>query len=320
MRGLGRAAAFVLLCCILLAAPRAMKNAAVDVRERIRPQDTRWQGIIGVGFLPTFSMESAEKWLKLCAKAFAGENDNLLVSVREMTIPGVRAAAEAQQLPDVLVFGANALKDAEQIQLFVDDTACPVAAGAYALLGNRTVLETADWREELSAEETLALAHSKNLRIAVPRRDYADPLAALCGMGDAGDAVVQDSYARVWPDFALEEKYALYVATQREILRMQTLRSAGRGFETMLIVPDLPLAKDQTLLCAAVKPEWTARQDDEACAVWREKWIGFLVQDAQQMQLAQVGLFSVKGDIGLYEDGHPLCSIEELMPPCGAGS
>lgn len=319
MKRLGRLAALVLLCAVLYAAPRAMKNAVVDVRERIRPKDTRWQGIISVGFVPTFSMDSADRWLRTCAAAFAEENSNVKISLREMTKAGVQAGAAAQTLPDVLIFGAGVLKETERAELLAGE-AQPVAAGAYALLGNRALLEKAGWQEEMSAQETLSLAQNRQLRIAVPQRDYADPLAALYCMGNAGEAAVQDLYARVWPDFALEEKYALYTSTQREILRMQTLRSAGRGFETVLIVPEDPLGEDQMLLCAPVRPELNARQDDAECAQWAEEWMQFLKAEDQQAQLAPAGLFSVNGNIGLYEEGHPLHDVEVLLPARGASS
>lgn len=319
MKRLGRFAALVLLCAVLFAAPRAMKKAVVDVRERIRPQDTRWQGIISVGFVPTFSMDSADRWIRTCAAAFAEENSNVKLSLREMTKAGVQAGSAAQMLPDVLIFGAGVFHDTEHTALFAEE-AQPVAAGAYALLGNRALLEKAGWQEKMSMQETLSLAQSGQLRIAVPQRDYADPLAALHRMGSTGDTAVEDLYARVWPDFALEEKYPLYVATQREILRMQTLRSAGRGFETVLLVPEAPLGGEQTLLCAAVRPELTARQDDAECALWGQKWMQFLTAEEQQALLAQAGLFSVNGNIGLYEEGHPLHSVEVLLPTCGASS
>ena len=317
MKRMGRIAAFMLLCAVLLAAPWAMKHAAVDVREHIRPKETRWQGVISVGIVPTFSMESADGWLKTCAKTFAQENSNLLVSVREMTRAGVQAGAAAQTLPDVLICGAMVFDGSEKELIFGKGTAQPVAAGAYALLGNRALLEESGWQENMSAGDALTLVQKGQLNIAVPRRDYADPLAALRSMGTVGDAVGQDLYARVWPDFALEEKYALYVATQREVLRMRALQSAGRGFETVLIVPEDPTGEDQTLLCAAVRHELTARQDDAACAEWAMRWMNYLTADAQQAGLGTAGLFSVKGNAGLYEEGHPLHSIEELLQPIG---
>ena len=313
MKQLMRVLAFALLCATVLSVPWAMKGAAVDVRERIRPRDTRWQGVVSVGFVPTFPMERAGSWLKMCAKVFAEENDNVLVTLREMTKVGVQTGAAAQTLPDVMVFGKMVLSEAEQREWLVEESISPVAAGAYALLGNRDLLEKAGWQEGMSAEETLAL---EGARIAVPKREYGDPMAALCRMGSA-EGAVEDAYARLWPDFALEGKYALYVATQREILRMQQLRSAGRGSETVLIVPKEPLGEDQTLLCAAVRAELTARQDDEACAQWAEMWRQSLAMEAQQAALAQVGLFSVMEDAGLYEEGHPLRRVEELMTACG---
>ena len=313
MKRLMRIGAFTLLCAILLSAPWAIKGAVVDVRERIRPKDERWHGVVSVGVVPTFPMERAESWLKTCAKLFAEENDNVLVTVREMTKMGMQTSAAAQTLPDVMVFGKMVLEEGERKAWLAEESIRPIAAGAYALLGNRALLEQAGWREEMSAQETLAL---EKVRVAVPKREYGEPMAALRSMGSAGNAV-EDLYARVWPDFALEGKYALYVATQREIMRMQQLRSAGRGGETVLIVPEKPYAKDQTLMCASVRAEFTARQDDAACTQWADMWMKFLEQEAQQAELAQAGLFSVQGDAGLYAEGHPLYRVEELMPACG---
>lgn len=317
MKTVGRVAAFLLLCVVLFFAPWAIENAVVDVREQIKPKETRWKGVISVGVVPTFSMESAGMWLETCGKAFARENSNVLVTVREMTKAGVQAGAVAQTLPDVLIFGSGVFEAAERETICRMDHAQPVAAGAYALLGNRELLEKAGWQQNMGTEETLALAQSARLRVAVPRRDYADPLAALQCMGDVGDAAVQDLYARVWPDFALEEKYALYVATQREILRMCTLQKAGRGFETVLIVPEEPLGAEQTLLCAPVRRELTARLDNAAGEEWILRWGDFLEEEAQQAQLASAGLFAVGGNIGLYEEGHPLRCIEEMLQAQG---
>ena len=65
MKQLMRVLAFALLCATVLSVPWAIKGATVDVRERIRPKDTRWQGVISVGFVPTFPMERAGSWLKM---------------------------------------------------------------------------------------------------------------------------------------------------------------------------------------------------------------------------------------------------------------
>ena len=286
MKRMGRWLALALVCAVVAAAPWAMKTAAVDVRDIIRPQEETWEGVISIGIVPTFALESAGKWLKTCAGTFMQQEKNITVTLREMTKLGVQTAAAAQAMPDVLVHANGVFAEREA---WMGEDA-QLAAGRYVLLGNTALLTQAGWTRDMTVRDTLQLAEAKALRIAVPRRDYADPMAALLQMGASGEGAVEDLYARVWPDFALEGKYALYVATQREAARMDTLHSAGRGVEAVRMEPEAAVDADLKLMWTAVQPDWTTRQDDAACAEWVGKLRTCLVQEEAQNLLESAGL------------------------------
>lgn len=287
MKRMGRWMALALVCAVVAAAPWAMKTAAVDVRDIIRPQEETWEGVISIGIVPTFALESAEKWLKTCTETFMQREKNITVTLREMTKLGVQTAAAAQAMPDVLVHANGVFAEREA---WMGEDA-QLAAGRYVLLGNTALLTQAGWTQDMTVRDTLQLAEAKALRIAVPRRDYADPMAALLQMGGPAEAAVEDLYARVWPDFVLEGKYALYVATQREAARMDVLRSAGRGVEAVRMEPEVPVDADLKLMWTAVQPDWTTRRDDAACAEWAEKLKTCLVQEEAQNLLESAGLY-----------------------------
>ena len=280
MKKIGRFVALIVVCGLMAAAPWAMKTAVVDVRERIKPPYEGWEGVITVGHVPTFPLTGAERVLKERFAAFEAQQEHVMVSVREMTKAGVQAAAAAQAMPDILVCGIGVFDEGERKEMRCGEE-MEIMRGKYALMGNRRMLEEVGWEEKMEMSEVLRLAAEKGMKIAVPKREYSSPGEALRRMGAGeGIEIVEDIYARVWPDFVLEEKYPLYVATEREVKRMEVLRSAGRGFETVVIKTEESVGEDLKLVGMGVKAELTVRKDDEECAGWVEAVIEAMMSDA----------------------------------------
>ncbi len=69
----------------------------------------------------------------------------------------------------------------------------------------------------------------------------------------------------------------------------KTLQAAGKGFETVLIVPKEPYL-DQVLLGGAVKPEFTGQRQDAAYRVQMAGRFVHLLTEESQHQLSQAGL------------------------------
>lgn len=327
-----RVIALVLLAGVMLAAPWAARTAVVDVKEKLKPEKAAWEGVITVGIVPSFPTVNVDGWLNACFRGFEKQEGNVLVSLRELTEVGVRTGAAAGTLPDVLLVGLNVLDDPANYFVCMEGEttvredlrgagtveqtryAVPLAMGGYALLGNRRLLDTVGWSPELGFEETMALLTQKDMALAAPQMAYTDPAQAFSRMGEAGQVRVDSEriHSKIWPDFVIEEKYVFYVCTQREIKRMQTLQSAGKGFETVLVVPKGRAYTDQVLLGGMVRPELTAvHADDENN---RAEWIGrlfrYLLAEEQQRELTRAGLFSVTQEEAIYEEGTQMAALE----------
>ena len=330
-----RVLALGLLIAATLAAPWAARTAVVDVKQRLKPEKPAWQGVVSVGVVPSFPTVNVNGWLKASFRRFEAQNSGVLVSLRELTETGVRTGAAAGTLPDALLFGMTVPLDAEQLLQPLPDSpsvrsdlqdagvwggerlALPVAMGGYALLGNRKLLDAAGWSPSLNFDDTMALLAEKDMAVATPQMPYTDPLQALARMGDAGQVRVdgERSHSKVWPDFVIEEKYAFYVATQREIRRMQALGSAGKGFETVLLVPEGQAYTDQVLLSGVVRPELTAagRENAEARAQCAARLLQFLLEEETQRDLARAGLFPVTDCGPVYADDEQMAALERAL-------
>ena len=330
-----RVLALGLLIAAALAAPGAARTAVVDVKQRLKPEKPAWQGVVAVGVVPSFSTVNVNGWLKASFRRFEAQNSGVLVSLRELTETGVRTGAAAGTLPDALLFGLPVPLDAEQllqplpecgsVRSDLQDAgvwggercALPVAMGGYALLGNRRLLDAAGWSPSQDFTGTMTLLAEQGMAIAAPKMPYTDPLRALAHMGDTVRVQVDGErpHGKVWPDFVIEEKYAFYVATQREIRRIQALGSAGKGFDTILLVPEGEAYTDQVLLGGVVRPELTAagREHAEARAQRAEQLLRFLLSEEPQRDLTRAGLFPGTDSGPIYADDGQMAALEQAL-------
>ena len=335
MKRAGRFFALLLLAAVMLAAPWAAQTAVVDVKEKLKPPKPVWEGVLSVAVVPSFPTVNLSGWLGACSRDFEKREGNVLVSIREMTQEGVQTGAAAGNLPDILLFGAGVFSRPQDLFLRMrgaaaglkpdladvgrsggDRYAVPLAMGGYGLLGNRQILDSLSWSPNLNMEETLQLLKEKDMAVASPAMPYTNPLAAFQSRGDAGGVKTSGElpHAKIWPDFALEKKYAFYVATQREVRRMAALQSAGKGFDTVLLTPEEPVYVDQVLLGGMVDPKFSLKSDD---AVYRAEWAGrlfsYLLTDEMQLGLSQAGLFPVTAVTGVYDADSQMGMIEKSL-------
>lgn len=330
-----RVAAFLLLMGVIWAASRTARTAVVDVKKKLKPEKTSWEGVVTVGLVPSFPTVNLDGWLQASFRSFEKQQSNVLVSLRKMTTVGVRTGAASGTLPDVLLVGLNILEEPEQLFVPLDDETCiredlygagkvgqtryalPVAMGGYALMGNRRLLDGVGWSPKCDFAQTMALLAEKGQSVAAPQIANINPMQALTEMGEVGSVQVENSrvHAKVWPDFVLEQKYTFYVGTQREVRRMQTLCSAGKGFETVLMLPKNTAYTDQILLGGVVRSELTNAEvyDREEKEKWSAQLILHLLKEEQQMDLNRAYLFSVLPDQHLYEDGTQMAALEASL-------
>ena len=100
LRGGGRLIALVLLGAVLFAAPWAAETAVTDVKEKLRGPQPEWTGVLSAGIVPSFPTVNLNGWLAARSREFEKQQGCVLLTLREMTAQGVKAAAAAQNLPD----------------------------------------------------------------------------------------------------------------------------------------------------------------------------------------------------------------------------
>lgn len=335
MRRAWRGLALVLLLGALAAAPWAAGDAVQNLRDMLHKPAPEWEGVLTVGVVPSFPTVNLDGWLAAQSRAFEKQEGYVLVSLRTMTRAGVRAGAAAQTLPDVLLFGmgvfaqpdtlltplsgANGVRKALREAGMDGKTryAVPVALGGYGLLANLDRLEALGWSPDWTLAETLSRAAEAGLAAACPSAPYTAPLTALRSLGapEALSVRADRPHEKIWADFALDGDYAFYVATQREVKRMETLQARGSGVPTAFLAPEGEAYTDQVLLAGIVRPELTSAGDrDEAhrraCA---EAFFAFLLGDEAQGGLGQAQLFSVTGAGPLYEEGTAMAALEAAL-------
>ena len=318
-----RILAFILLAGIWIGAPIAVRRA--DEIESGMPRQESWNGTVTCGIVNSFPTVSVNRWLKNCFSDFAAaESGRVLVELKELTAIGVEKAAAAGTLPDVLLFGQNVLGAPEtllepapempqlrqELRGLGGTYAAPIAEGGYVLLGNRALLESAGWSDGMTEAQTAALLRENGLTAAAPQMNYTDPASCI---GAAFPVETRRSHTQLWAEFVLDQRHALYAATQRELIRMEALQKAGRGFETVVLVPEEPVT-DQVLLFGIVRPELTARQSGlaqrRACIERLREW---LLSDAAQGKLDQAVLFPVTESGWLYEAETALGRMERSL-------
>ena len=103
--------------------------------------------------------------------------------------------------------------------------------------------------------------------------------------------------------FAYNQTPPSDIARREEILG-ELLGSAGKGFETVLLVPEGEAYTDQVLLGGVVRPELTAagRENAEARAQCAARLLQFLLDGETQRDLARAGLFPVTDCGPVYAD------------------
>lgn len=336
MKWAGRLGALVLMLAALAAVPWAAGETMPDLKKMLKKPQPVWEGILSVAVVPSFPTVNVNGWLEAQSRIFEKGEGNVLVSVREMTQAGVYAGAAAANLPDVLLFGAGVFdqpqalfspmrgrvavrEELKSLGCDADGTryAVPLALGGYGLLGNRNLLDAAGWYPEMTLEETLDLVGKKGMSIACPAMPYTQPLTALQSMGSTGGAQVRSDLAhtKIWPDFALEDRYVFYVATQREVRRMLTLQKNGSEFQSVFLAPEGDAYTDQVLLGGVVRPELTAGGEKDALyrAQWAGKLFSALLGEEAQRELAQAWLFPVTEVEGIYPQGTDMAALEASL-------
>ena len=173
------------------------------------------------------------------------------------------------------------------------------------------------WSEAAGLAETMELAGGAGLSAACPKAPYTDPLAALRAMGAPESLSVRADlpHEKIWAEFALDGDYAFYVATQREVRRMEVLQERGSGVRTAFLAPEGAVYADQVLLAGIVQPALTSAGERDAqsrrdCA---EAFFDFLLGEEAQAGLVQAQLFSVTGAGPLYEAGTPMGALEASL-------
>lgn len=128
LRGGGRLIALVLLGAVLFAAPWAAETAVTDVKEKLRGPQPEWTGVLSAGIVPSFPTVNLNGWLAARSREFEKQQGCVLLTLREMTAQGVKAAAAAQNLPDLLFFGQGVLDDPAALLLCMETEVSPRAA------------------------------------------------------------------------------------------------------------------------------------------------------------------------------------------------
>ncbi len=301
---------FMLLLVLVLVVAALPKVAERMREDKLNLPEEKWEGILTCAVVPSFPTVNLNGWLNSAFASFEKENDGVLVSLKEMTEAGIRAAADAGTLPDILFFGVTLQDTMESYCL--PDSAVPVAKGGYGLLGNVKLLDGIGWSPNLSPQENTNLLAEHKLSVAAPLLLYVSTLEALNRYGDfSAVSVISDQpHAKVWSGFALEDEYAFYVATQREIMRMETLCAAGKGIETVLV--PIPWT-DQVLMLGIVRQNLTQKGESEGRKSVCERLVEHLCSEEIQSTIGKAALFPVMEGLQIYEPGTQMAQMEDAL-------
>lgn len=300
----------VVLLIVLIAVVAVLPEVVEKMREDELdlPETGKWEGIISCAVVPSFPTVNLNGWLNASFAGFEKGQEKVLVSLKEMTEEGVKVAADEGNLPDILFFGVT-MEDS--LGCFVS-SAAPVAKGGYGLLGNVNLLDTVGWSPNLSPQEAAGLLSDNDLTIAAPLFSNVSTLDALNHYGDFSSvSVVGDQpHAKVWSGFVLENEFAFYVATQREIRRMETLRASGKGIETVLV--PIPWT-DQVLLCGIVRQELTQKGKNEDRQRVCGELMEYLLSEEAQNAISKAALFPVTKGLNVYESDTQMAFLEAAL-------
>lgn len=284
-------------------------------------------------------------WLRGRGAVYAKAHPDMLVSVTSVSPQALAyALADADTaLPDAILHSAGLTGDPaafaplsfpEGIRAVYADAcspyALPVAAGGYLLYVNRPLLDGARIAPDAPIAELVKFQSKKSaaLTLSAPRglapaaaftlAQGRPPVSALA----PGSMVQPDN--DLWVSYALSNASLLFVGTQREYARLDTLLGAQKAFPYQARALT-PAFTDQLLLLSRVDP---ARSHDGASSADVERkaravgeFASLLLSGEGQAALAKAGAFSVTGQAALYPPEHPLAALESslagdvLVPP-----
>jgi hypothetical protein len=323
--------AFLALAAALASAPWAMGALPIRSKSFLKRRPLEWSGILTIAVVPAWGSEGFTAWLSARAREFEKENPGVLISVREMNVAAYLSHREKRDLPDAVILPAyvelspdevflplTGSMPARQEALLAGQRAgrqygLPLALGSYALMANLPKLDALQLTPSSAGEEFLAGMRKSGRGVGCPIQPFAHAEELLGRVGWLEGAPVQYAVReKAWPDFALEEKTLFFVASQREVRRMQSLRAAGRCFETALWLPEAAYT-DQMLLYSLTRPAFSGHGAD---AKQRQKelaaFAAYLLGEEAQRQLVGAWLFSPREGLALY-DGGPMAELEKTL-------
>jgi hypothetical protein len=323
--------AFLMLAAALASAPWAMGLLPIRTKAFLKRRPLEWSGILTIAVVPAWGSEGFTAWLSARAREFERENPGVLLSVREMNVAAYLSHKEKRDLPDAVILPAYVelgpdevflplagFLPARQEALLAGQRAgrqygLPLALGSYALMGNVPKMDALQLTRTSGGEEILAGMKKSGRGVGCPILPFVHAEEMLKRVGWLREAPVQYVVReKAWPDFALEEKTLLFVASQREVRRMQKLQGAGRCFETTLLLPETPYT-DQMLLYSLVRSGFSGHGAD---AKQRQKELAafgaYLLSEEAQKLLGGAWVFSPREDLSLYESG-PMAELERTL-------
>ncbi len=322
---IARVPLFLLALACVLAAPWALSALPVEQKSFLLGSRPSWEGILTVGVVESFDQGNLTGWLSARAREFEGENQGVLVSVREMNVSTYRALRASCQLPDALVLGPGVEGAPEEALLPISGGSrglrqeavaaaergglqygLPLALGAYGLLGNQALVDGLQIGPETSSEAMARVFEEQGRWIGCPAPSLARPDLALEALAPELKPFVRLAIrAKAWPEFALDQRTVFYVGTQREVLRMRQLQAAGRGFDTCLLTPGEKSYTDQVLYLCAVNPSFSGHGGDAASRLEvLGRFAALLLGEEAQGQLTDAGLFAAREGLRLYQEGN----------------
>lgn len=339
MRGLS----CLLLVALLAAFPWFMGQRPVGVQKMLGREEARWKGVLSVGIVADFTpgKSTLVDYVTKIATRFEKENPGILVTVQEYPHKALEMAIQGGYAPDILLFGSGIIEDAKETLLplsgnfdaireeflysaSVDDVlyALPIATGAYALIGNSAWIQQFGMTGDMDWDARLiALGGEKNNSVQCAKAENLLPAAGL--IAATGGAVLRQSQsvpttlpnvsrAMGWPEFALEQKYAMYLGTQYEVARMALLQSNGKTF-AWEVVDAQDAYTDQVLYGGIVNSRCTGRQEDARLAAEAAgELLSFFTSGQTLEDLTKLQLFST-GYERLYEGVRGMSTVEDSL-------
>lgn len=332
-------AALLVVACVLCF-PWAMGKLPVEPRRLLMPPMNSWEGILTIGVVETWGSEGFVAWLNARAREFEKLTPGTLVAISRLNETAYQSHKENGTLPDIVLLPAYVeqrpaatfiplaghlpIKEGilQSGQNQGQQYGLPICVGAYGLMGNVGKMDGLQLGPDSSLQEVAEGMALSGRGIACAVSQQLHPETALKAMLAGAELPTQYGIrARLWPDFALEQKSLFYVATQREVRRMAVLQSAGRGFETLLLTPGQSFT-DQSLMFLVTRPQHSGHGVDfDHRASRAAQFAALLLSEDAQGLLASAGVFATAQGVKLYKDGG-MAQLEQalegaLQMPCG---